>query len=485
MRKAILAVFLTLTVVTGTSGLVAAQSASGPDLDFENDKTPDPTIHEDELTVAEHDRSEMNSSLQYYDDDGNIAELPATVNDSQDTPVGVRFDQIDADAYDQFPRTADESGNSATWANSSDWTTESDTDSSVDVSQADSNGIERVNIDATAASGESATANISDDIDIDSDPNKRVMMAVVNVDELSADSEVEIRAVDEDGDYRSANISESADADGETTIANSTGDGYVFQSKVDDLEGSGDLDEIAHVEVVTSDADAEVTIAGLDLDGKSERDLGEIQRDGEDTTVTNYYEGGVADLTSIDSLGPMYDDATINDLRVYDVEYRFSDLTDEGDYQTEFGDSDRSYPSELDLYADLSVPSAIDLSHGDLTVEYEQGFVEDRYATAEVATNVDSDEGFGNLSDDDYTSWKSELGSVNETATIGVAASGETYRVHMVVSLKDDEVSALQATGGAFGPTGGSGGSGILSWIAGAGAAIVGGLGLRRIFGSG
>lgn len=498
MKKAILAVFLTLTVVTGTSGLAAAQSASGPGLNFENGKTPDPTISEDVLTVVEHDTGEMDSPLQYYDDNGDIAELPATVNNSQDTPVGVRFDQIDASAYDQFPRTESEPGNSVNWTVASDWTTSSGGSSSVAVSDADTLGMDRVNVDASVTSSETATATLADNVSITSDPNKRVMMAVVNVDELTAGSEVEFRAVDADGDFRSANITAGEDAANQTVIANSTGDGYVFQSKLSEmaLEGSGDgsFDEIDSVEVVVSESDAEVTVSGLDLDGKSERELGEIQRDTDDdgdletTIITNFYGGGVAKLTSLDTLGSMYDGDVINNLRVYDVQYKFSDLTDEGDYSTEFGNSDRSYPKELELYADLSVPSAIDISHGTLTVEYEQGFVSDRYAVTEVATDIDSSEAFGNLSDSDYTSWASALGTVNSTATIQANANADTtYRVHMVISLKDDEVSALQASsGGLFGPTGGSGGGGgILGWIFGGAAAVLSGLGLRRIFGSG
>ena len=496
MKKAILALFLAVTVVTGTSGLAAAQS-SGPDLDFSNDKTPDPLVHEDELTVAEHDTGEIDSPLQYYDDNGEIQTLPAAANQSQDTPVGVRFDQIDADAYYQFPRTDTESGNSANWTTLANWTTSSDANSGMTVTEADSNGMDRVNFDASAASGETATATLSDDLSITSDPNKRVLMAVVNVDQLTSGSEVELRAVDADGDYRSANITASEDAENQTVIANSTGDGYVFQSKLNEmaLEGTGDgtYDEIDSVEVVVSDSDAEVTVSGLDLDGKTERDLGEIQRDTDDdgeletTTITNYYEGGVADLTSLDTLGSIYDGETVNNLRVYDVRYQFSDLTDESDYQTEFGESDRSYSQELDLYADLEVPSTIDLSHGTLTVEYEQGFVEDRYATAEVAEDIDGAEAFGNLSDSDYSSWSSALGSVNSTATVVSGASADTtYRVHMVISLKDGEPGELQAQqGGLFGPTGDSGGGGILGWLAGGAAVVFGGLGLRRIFGGG
>lgn len=492
--KRVLAIFLTLTVVFSSSGLVAAQ----PGLNFDNDDAPNPTITEDVLTVAEHDRADMDSPIQYYDDDGEVQTLPATFNDSQDTPVGVRFDQIDADAYDQFPRVDDESGNDVTWAHSSNWSTSSGSNSGMAVSQADSSGIERVNFDASVASGETATATLSDDVHITTDPNKRVLMAVVNVNQLTSGSTVEIRAVDGDGDYRSTTISPGVDADADHTVANSTGNGYVFQQRVSDLalEGSGDgsFDAIQEVQVVTSDSDADVTLSGLDLDSKSERDLGEIQRDGdlESTVIQDYYEGGTADLTGLDTLGAMYDNAVINDLRVYNVEYQFADLTDANDYSTKLSESDYSYPHQLELYGDMEVPSAIDLSHGTLSFEFNQSFVTERYAVAEVATGADDSEAFGNLSSSEYTDWSGQLNGPDTTATVVSNPSADTnYRVHMVVLLQDGDVDALQSTGGAVGPTGSSGGlfggffGTLVGQVSGIAGAVLGGLGLRRVFGSG
>jgi len=490
---------MTLAVVASlTGGAFAA-----PGINFEEPTAPNPTVVEDELTVATHDMGEMDSPLQYYDDDGNLDRLPATVNQSQDTPVGVRFDQIEADAYTQFPRTTDESGNSANWTDATDYTTTSGASSSMTVTDADSNGVERVNFDASVASTETATATLADNVSITTDANKRVLFAVVNVNGLTSGSEVEIRAVDADGDYRSANITSSVNANADHAIANSTGDGYVFQQELSDLtlEGSGDgsFDEIQSVEVVVSESDADVTISGLDLDRKSERDLAEIQRDTdgdgtlETTVVTDYYEGGVANITNLSTLGSMYDDATIHDLHVYDVRYEYADLTDSEEYSTEFSSADDySYPQQLELYGDLEVPSAIDLSHGALSLEFEQSLVGERYVVTEVAEGSDTDEAFGNLSDTDYTSFSSAIGSQNSTVTADATVSADTnYRVHMVVLLQDSEASALQAAGdggGIFGPTDGSGGgffSSTFGQIAGVAGAVLSALGLRRLLGSG
>ncbi|WP_135304112.1 hypothetical protein [Haloarcula amylovorans] len=493
MRRAILAVFLTLTIVATP---ITGSAAAAPGLNFSSEKAPNPTFVEDELVVGSHDRSEMSDALEYYNDSGEVATLPATVNQSQDTPVGVRFDQIDAERYGLFPRIDGETGNSANWTVASDWTTSSGASSSMSVTDADADGVDKLELAATVASSETATATYADNVSITSDPNKRVMFGVLNVDTLASGSTVEVRAVDGDGDYRYAEVNASANASADDVIANSTGNGYVFSERLSNLplagSGDGTFDSIQQVDIVASDADATVTLAGLDLDTKSDEDLAEIQRntDGdtelEATTITDYYEGGVANLTALDTLGPMYDDAVVNDLHVYDVQYQFSDLSDSEEYSTEFSSADDyNYPQKLELYADMSVPTAIDLQHGSLTMEFEQGLVESRYVVAEVATGVDSSEEFGNFTDEDgtYSSVTDSFGSQGTTATFVASASADTnYRVHLVVLLQDEEASTLQDMS-AVGPTGASGGGFFASiWgkVAGLLGSVLVAVGLKR-----
>ncbi|QIO23086.1 hypothetical protein [Haloarcula sp. JP-L23] len=493
MRRTILAVFLTLTVIASP---IAGTATAAPGLNFNSDKSPNPTAVEDELVIDEWDNSEMSSATQYYNDSGELTELPATVNQSQDTPVGVRFDQIDADAYHLFPRIDGESENSANWTVASDWTTSSGSNSGMTVSDADADGVDKLQFAATVASGETATATYADNVSIDSDPNKRVLTTVLNVDTLSGTAE--IRAVDGDGDYRYAEINGSADASADDIAANGTGNGIVFAEKLSNLplagSGDGSFDGIQKVEIVGVDNDVTVTVAGLDLDKKSEANLAEIERDTdgdgdlETTTVTNYYEGGVANITGLDTLGSIYDNAVINDLHVYDVQYQLSDITDEDEYSTNFSSADDyNYPQKLELYADMEVPSAIDLIHGSITLEFEQGLVESRYAIAEVATGADTTEAFGNLTDDgSYSSVTDTLGSQGSTATFVASASADTnYRVHMVILYQDEEIDTIQATG-IGGPTGTSGGgffSSIWAQVAGIGVAILSAVGLKRKFG--
>jgi len=495
MKRALIA-FLTVITVVSTP-IIGAASAS-PGLNFSNEDSPNPTIVEDELIVAEHDMSDMSGPIDYYNDNGEVETLPATVNDSQTTPVGLRFDKVDAERHYLFPRIDSENSNAANWTDESEYTKSSGSSSSMTISDADSNGVKAVQFAGSVASTESATAALSKDISITSDANKRVMFAVVNVDTLASGATVELRAVDGDGDYRYAEVNASESASADDTIANSTGNGYVFQERLGDLpmagSGDGSFDSIQKVEVVAVENDATVTVSGLDLDRKTSSDLAEIERDtdgdGEDetTTITNYYEGGKMNVTGLDSFGSDYDNAEIMDLSVYDVQYQFSDLSDSSKYSVEFetDGTKYSYPASLEMYGDINVPAAIDLSHGSMSLEFDQGLITERYATVELASGIDSSTEFGNESDGAFTDVSDSLTGEDTTATLsGSVSSDSTQRVHIVALLKDDEVGDIRDSG-AVGPTG-SGGDGFFSTligkITGLTGAVVGALGLRRVFG--
>lgn len=458
---------------------VAPAAAAGPALDFDDERTPDPYIHEDTLTVAEHNTGDMSSLTEYYDDNGDVAELPATVNSSQDAPAGVRFDKIDSEDYRLFPRIDNEEDNSATWTDSSKWTKSSGASSSVTISDADgttASGVPAVKTDATVATGETATATYKDNVSITSDADKRVLMFVGNVDALTTDATVEIRAVDSDGDYRYAEVNASADGNASDVIATGTGNGFVFQEKLANLPiaGSGDgaMQEIDQVDVVHVESDSTVTIVGLDVDKKSEYDVAEIEHDrdgdGEDEleVVQDYYEGGVASVSGVDSLGAYADGASIMDLEVYDVEYRFSQLSDSDDHSVEFRDSEDygAYDQVLEIHGRLAVPSQIDLSHGTLELRDDQGLVSERYKVAEYAT-AQGDTELDNVSDSDWNDVASAYSSKDDTQTLASSGinAGENLIVHLEIVLQDDEASALQSSPTA-GPTGQAGG-GIVAML--------------------
>lgn len=480
--------FLAL-LIAGAVLMQAPAAAAAPGLDFTDDRTPNPEVVSASETISEHDLGAMDSPLEVYDDSGEVTELPATYNESQDAPFGLRYDKVEADAYTYFPRVDGETDNGATWTAAGQWSS----DANSAVSDADADGVEKLQVDVTAAGG-TATFGGSN-VSITSDADKRVMMFVGNVDSLGSGAEVQVRAVDSDGDYRYANISSSDAANADYTIANGTGNGFVFQQKLADLPmagtGDGNMGEIQSVEVTSLGSTATVTIAGLDLEKKSTLDFGTVERDTdgdgdlETTTVEDYHEGGEARLTEY-RFGSTFDAAVLHDWTVYDVRYPLSMQDDASQYNTEFSDSsDSSYGNELSITADVWAPNYIDLSHGALSLELDQGLIGERYGEIRVASDVAEDTAIGDLNDSDYTDKSGSVAQKGDTITLVSGPSGDTeYRVDLTVYLKNDEVDALSAPGG-MGPTGGGGGffSTLTGQITGIVASVAGFLGLRRLFG--
>lgn len=458
-----------LLAVMLASSLVAAPAAASPDLNFENENTPNPALTEDTLTIGQYNMSAMDSPLEYYDDSGNVQELNATYNTSQDTPFSYRADQVNADVYSEFPR---ESAN-ASAIDHTEWTTSSGASSSVSVNDADGNtaqGVPAVEIAATVADTETATATYDNFSAITTDANKRVLRFVGNVDSLASGAQVEVRAVDSDGDYKAAtvNASESASADG--VIGTGTGDGYVFQQRLSDLStvgnGDGTFDDIAKIEVVTSDADATVTIVGLDAESKSAMTLGEtVNSDGDEVVVEERNAGGDMSLEVIglDTLGSEFDEATVNDFEVSDVRYPLSEVVAEDDYSVEFSDAtDYAYDRKLELNARLDIPAAIDLTHSGLAFEMDQTFVSQRYATVEMAEGVGSTE-FSNISswEDKTDLFSSEGSTVTLDDTVAV---DKQYAVSATILLQQGEEDAMKSSGPVGGPVG-SGSGGLIGSI--------------------
>lgn len=490
---------------------IAAAQTSGPGLNYTSDKAPNPYITEDTLTIAAHDNAAMDSVLSYEDDNGEVTTLPATYNQSQTHPVGVRPDKIDADAYQLFPRVSGESENGQTWLNTSNWTKTSGAGSSMTISDADgttASGVPAVSFDGSVASTEQASANFSEGVDITSDANKRVLMWVGNVDSLSASSNVSIRVYDADGDYKAAYIDPDLNAADDNVIANGTATGVVYQEKLSNLavEGTGDgtLDSIQYVKVVVDEANAKITTVGLDVERKTMLDFGshayDTDGDGdvhdEDAeTIEEWTQPdgtGVLTLTSLDTMGSWADSAVIHDLEVYDVKYRAQDLTDEENWDVEFSAAEDypSYAQQLEVYYRLEVPSAIDLSHGSLSLNDTQGSVGERYAVVEVAEDTGDTE-FENVSDSEFTSKKSLYDSKGDEHELdATVTAGDNYVVHMTLLLTDDEADTLADVSAMGGPTGKSGGflGGIWNFITSPFGAIISiasaaGVAIRRLGG--
>lgn len=440
-------------------------------------------VHEDVLTVDGYDRGALadpTSSLEYHNDSGDVADLPATVNTTQDERVGVNLSNVDADQFRLFPRVDGETENAETWSNHSNWTAASTTVS--DRSIAGSVPAVTVATNGSMTAGDTASATFSREVDIQSDVSKRVLRLGFNLNQLGSGTNLSVRLVDSGGDYYAGYIDTGANADKEHVLANSTGQGQFVQVRTANLDESGTVDGIVKVEIVAQDGEATIVPYALDVESKSALTLGETHEDtdgdGETEAVTKeQWDGGVLKLTSLSTMGDWADQAVIENLEVYNVKYRAQDLADSADWRVDWENA-TDYPSYAKLENTthrLTVATAIDLEHGTLTVRADQALVSERYATVEYATAT-GDTDVGNV-----TSWTSATDQFSEkggTVDLATVSAGDNTQVHLVLKRTSDEHSALVAAGGGA-PMGGGGGplSGIWTWVAG----IAGSLGVAGL----
>jgi|GEM_PF-1622207 len=486
----ILTLFLTVLVV-GSMVASPAMAAPSDDLDFSDDKTPDPYIEWDTVTVATHDAANMSGPTSYYNDNGEPDSLNASLNSSLDEQVGVRYDKIDATAYGVFPRADSQTSPRGVSAvdDAADWTKDvsgsAGTASITDADGSTAGSVPAVQFSTSSqTSGDISTFTYSNFTSLD-DAEKRVPLVGMNVDSLESGAEVQVRFEESDGDYVVATASESADATADTTITTGANNGLIWQEKVENMPvqgtGDGQMASVDSITVAIVDANAQVTVFGLDTARKSPVDLGETMEDTdgdgelEETTIQETTSGGVIGLTEMSSLPSMFDSATIYDLEVYGVQHRMSDLTAEEDYSVEFSDAENyAYPRMLEYNARLTPPSAIDLTYSGGELKAHQGLISDRYKTVEMAEGV-SDTAFENITS--WTAVSDQYTSANTTHTLDKTIQvGQSYAIHAVIVLQNDDESDMKAKSIGAGGGGGfwSGGSAVGSFVNGIIASIAG-----------
>ncbi|MFC7047282.1 hypothetical protein ACFQH6_19405 [Halobacteriaceae archaeon GCM10025711] len=485
-----LAVLMAVLMVMAPTA--AAQNTA---MNWGSDNAIHTQLYEERLDVAAHDRAEMSSLTQYYDDSGDVTELPATLNESINNSAAVRADRIEDDDLGIFPRKDNEANNTASATDASEWTTGGANSSKVSVSQADgstASGVTAIQVatDGTMAAGDEAYGSYSN-FSITTDAEKRLPYVIVNVNTLDSATGGTVEFVDADGDKKVAHINSSKTASDADVVANATGSGYLWQERLADLAtdgsaGDGTFDGIEEIRVSAVDGDLDVTITGLDAERKSELVLGETLEDTDDdddletVTITEVYTAGEVDLNGLSGMDALFSDAVIHDLGVKGVVYDAEDLKSE-DVEVTIEEQDQygSYPQHVEVYYRLEVPAAIDLTHTGLELRQEQSFVDERYATIEYVEGA-SDTAFSDI--DSWTDLSGSLGDVGDTLSLdSTVQAGITYVVHEDILINDDEASDLADTGGAA-SGGAAGQSGITSWPV-IGALFVAILGVLKRFG--
>ena len=445
-------------------------------------KTPNPTI-ETEVTVDEWNGADFDSALEYYDDSGDPAELPASLNESNNNPVTLTATDIDFQDRNEFPRKSDETDdNEASALDASEWTTSGATVSSSTTAP----GVNALNYAGTASSDSATYSNFSV---ADGEKSYITLAADIN----SAAGTPTLQLVDGDGDYVEITLYDATgNASHDDVLANSTGDGKVLQHQVGDLtvQGSGD-GTFGSVEEITVSGEIDADISVLDAERTRELTFGEQLADTDDDdeleTVEITEPHGAYSVTGMDTLDAVMADATVYGVTA-DAEFQASDLRDDGDVSAEFSASD-DYPQwdQLgELAFRLELPTAFDLSYAGPELVDEPNLPSERYKSVEVAEGTDDTE-FSEI--DTYTSVTSSYDG-SEAITLDSTVSTDTsYVVTYDVVLTNGEVSAIQnaASGGAGVMAGNSGGflAGIWGFVTkpfGAVVSALGGISLFSIF---
>jgi len=438
--------FSALIALLVVSSMVATPAVAAGGLAWGDDaKTPNPQISAD-VTVDEWDAAEFDNALQYYDDSGEAAALPASLNESNDNPITVTATDINFDQRDEFPRKSDEDGdNSASALDASEWTVSGASVS--DTTTAPST--DALNYAGSASSDSATYGNFSND-----DAEKGYITIAADV--TSASGTPTLQVNDSDGDYVEVELyNSSADEDATTVLANSTGEGQVLQVQIGDLEvqgsGDGSMDSAEEVQI-NGDIDADFSV--IDTERTRELQFGERLEDTDDDdeleTVTVTQPNGAYSVADMDGFDEVMDSATFHGVTV-DAVFQASDLQDDEDVSASFT-SDNDYPNwdqvgNIDYKIEL--PTAFDLSYSNTELVDDPTLPDGRYRTVEVA------EGVGDTDFEDIDSWSdvtSSYGS-SEVTLDSTVSSGTEYAISYKLTLTDGEVNAMQMTsGGGAGP---------------------------------
>ncbi len=469
--------FSTLIAVLVISSMVATPAVAAGGLAWGGDsKAPNPAISA-EVTVDEWDGAEFDNALQYYDDSGEAAQLPASLNESNDNPITVTATDIDFEDRNEFPRKSDEEDNSASALDADEWTTGGATVSETTTAP----GVDALSFSGSADGDTATYSNFSVD-----DGEKAYLTLAADIE--SASGTPTIRVTDEGGDYVEFELyNSSADNDDETVLTNATGEGNVLQAQIGDqpVQGSGD-GTFGSAEEITIDGDVDADISVLDAERTREIQFGEQLEDTDDDdeleTVDVTQPNGEYSVANMAGFDSVMDDATFHGVTV-DAVFQASDLQDDEDVSASFAE-DNDYPNwdqvgNIDYK--LELPTAFDLSYSNTELVDDPTLPDGRYRTVEVA------EGVGDTDFEDIDSWSdvtSSYGS-SEVTLDSTVSSGTEYAISYKLTLTDGEVNAMQMTsGGGAGPMASSGG-GIIGFLTSLPGMLIGGavsfLGLRRL----
>ena len=472
------------TVATLATVLVACMLVATPvaaqenqTINFEHENAPNFYIAHDK-TKAVHDM-QWSSWTVYEDDQGDLADLDVSLNDSEDIDNPFSFTVTDINESDFHRSPVDKENVSLLEA--SEWTTTGATVSDVETAA----GVEALRIEASAGD----TAEMSN-FSVTSDENKRVLGIALDVNSLGSGATMDISVVDEDGDAKTVMVADGA-SESDQLIANGTGEGYLLQHRLGDLpteaNGDGTFSNIQRVEVAVSGGAADVEIAALNVEKKSEWVLGseKYQADDDDELetrdITEVDTAGDISITSLDTMGATFDDAQLHDL-TFPAEKRLSDL-DMANLMVEQKQTGNQYPGyygTTTVYARLGLVDAYDISNANAVLKANQTFPSNYLVGVQVKEGVSDDTAFADI--DGWTDETATFTTQDETYVVDqTIQSGQDHVLKITIKHPTKEMfNAYVTMGGGGGGFFGGGGfiGGFFEWFMGGLAAVLGLLGI-------
>lgn len=463
---------LLVVLILGSSMTVAAAAATIDDpskVNFESDNVQNPRVP---VTVDKAYHEVGWAPNEYEGNSGEIVTADGHINESATNPVTLTATNIQFADAGAFPHENESMSalHADEWTTSSLTVTNTSTASNVEAVRFQTNG--------SMTSGDTATATYTHSID--SDEAKRHIQLFVDVTTLEASTHVEVRVVDENGDYKSLIIDPDNSTDSANVLANSTGEGYVSQQQLGELptttvSGSdGTFDNIAKVVVVAEDGEFDGSFSVINAEKMSPYALGQQAYDGsdddseKDETRTITEPSGAYAVQSVDTLGSTFDNAVVHDAS-FDMKFAASDLDKSSELQIEFTDDrgqDGVYPSfdwVVDSYYRLELPSAYDLSYSNAKLTDTVEMPASRYQTVEYA------EGVGDTKFSEIDSWTSASSSYDaqgsEVTLDSTIQPGQQIAVHYEYVVTTSDKGSMTQSGGVAGQFSKDSGGGIWSFL--------------------
>lgn len=487
MRARVTAALLATLLVA--SGIGAAANVGG----VAWDSGPAPNL-QDEYTVtkAVHDMDwgASNADARKYEgNDGEVQTIEARVNESADNPYASIPTDWNVTDWSAFPHAKSD----VSALESSEWSTDaSGSAGSISTSDVETApGVDAVKISTSGqTSGDIAKATFSN-FSVTSDEAKRHLFVALDVKSIDSGATVEFDVVDANGDVKTAVIDTSRSS-GEDFVTNASGEGIVYQHPLGELStdstnGDGNFNDIEKIVVEVHDADADVEIAGLNVEKMSMYDLGSERKDTdgddelEDVEHLETKTGGALQLASLDSLGDTFSSAELHDLSISMIGTPEEAGAEDVSVELEKTDKYPGYHGVATIYVRMSLADAYDLSYSGAERTDEQSVTSDRVISVEYAEGVSDDTEFSEIEDATFTDKSSLYGSEGTNVTVDDTLQvGSNDVVKYTLKLDKSQYNAIQSSGGAFG--GGAKGGG-LSNLPVIGGIVVALLGVLRKFG--